>query len=49
MDLFVDAYIWMFGGTKKAAREVYRKADHGYISAVIESYTRHFAFTFYED
>lgn len=49
MDYFVSAYRWMFGGTKKAAREIFRKADPDYIKNVVSAYEKQSFIAFYED
>lgn len=35
---FVIAYTWMYGGTKKEAKEAYKHSDDDYKSAIIECY-----------
>ena len=49
MEKFVEAYRWLFGGTKKAAREIYRKADKDFIVAVLRAYEKQSFIAFYED
>lgn len=49
MEKFVAAYCWLFGGTKKAARDIYRKADKDYIAAVLRAYEKQSFIAFYED
>ena len=49
MKQFVDAYIWLFGGTKKAAKEIYRLSSAEYIESVISVYKRQLILAFYND
>ena len=49
MEKFVEAYQWSFGGTKKAAREIFRKADPEYIKGVISAFDKQSFIAFYED
>lgn len=46
---FVDAYRYLFGGTKKAAEKVYKTADVHYINACIEAFERNAKVSFYYD
>ena len=46
---FIEAYVWLFGGTKKAAKEIYKKADNDYVSLIIESYAKQNRIAFWED
>ena len=36
--LFISAYVWMFGYTKKQAADIYKNASKEYIDSIIESY-----------
>ena len=49
MEKFIEAYRWMYGGTKKTAREIYRKADPEYIALIIKAYEQQNRLAFYED
>lgn len=49
MEKFIDAYRWMYGGTKKNAREIYRKADPDYIALIIKAYEQQNRMAFYDD
>jgi len=46
---FIDAYKYLFGGTKKAAEKVYKTADVHYINACIEAFERNAKVSFYHD
>lgn len=35
---FIKAYIWMYGGTKRKAMEVYRTAEESYIDNIIDAF-----------
>ena len=51
--LFITAYCWMFGSTKKAAAEAFKKhmdaRNECYIKAVIESFENNARKSFYDD
>lgn len=51
--LFIASYVWMFGSTKKAAAEVYKKhmnvKSTGYIEAVIDCYRSNARKAFHND
>lgn len=49
MKNFVDAYTWLFGSTKKYAKEIYKNEDKEYIEAVIFAYRTHCKIAFFED
>jgi len=46
---FVDAFVWLFGSTKKSAKEIYRKAEKEYIVLIIETYAKQNRLAFWED
>lgn len=46
---FVDAYKYLFGGTKKAAEKVYKTASESYIKACIDAFERNAKVSFYHD
>lgn len=46
---FISAYVYMFGGTKKAAGKVYKTADEQYISAIIDGFKQNAKTGFYHD
>ena len=46
---FITAYVWMFGGTKKAAEKVYKAADEQYINNVIHGFIQNAKACFYQD
>lgn len=46
---FVEAFIWLFGGTKKFAKEIYRKAEKEYIDLIIKTYAKQNRLAFWED
>ena len=35
---FIEAYIWLYGGAKKHAAEVFKDSEPGYIASIIECY-----------
>ena len=35
---FIEAYIWLYGGTKKHAAEIYKKSAESWIKSVIDLY-----------
>lgn len=49
--LFITAYLWMFGTTKKEAEKAYRENKNNpvYIRAVIEGHTGNARKSFYAD
>jgi len=51
--MFIIAYCWMFGSTKKAAAEAFKEhmdaKDERYIKNVIESFESNARKAFYED
>ena len=47
--MFVEAYIAMFGTTKKQANEVYKNSDNTYKNAVINWFNNQSKVTFYND
>ena len=51
--MFIIAYCWMFGSTKKAAAEAFKKhmdaRNECYIKAVIESFENNAIKSFYDD
>ena len=49
MESFVPAYQWQFGGSKKAARDVYKQASPEYIKQVIVAYDNETRKAFYND
>lgn len=46
---FIDVYIYLFGGTKKAAEKVYKTANKSYISVCIETFEHNAKAAFYHD
>lgn len=46
---FIDAYKYLFGGTKKATEKVYKTASESYIKACIEAFERNAKVSFYYD
>lgn len=46
---FIDAFVWLFGGTKKFAKDIYRKAEKEYIVLIIETYAIQNRLAFWED
>lgn len=46
---FVNAYIWLYGGTQQNARRVYRNTGAGYHNAVIECFEENARKAFYND
>ena len=46
---FIEAYCYCYGASKKRAQEVYKTADKGYISAIIESMKTDSKKAFYND
>lgn len=50
---FMEAYVWMYGSTKKKANEVFRRAmeiaDYDYIKEVIACYESNAQKSFYND
>ena len=46
---FLTAYIYLYGGTKKHAENVYKTASAAYIAAVIDSYYQDCKLGFYND
>ena len=46
---FIEAFVWLFGGTKKFAKEIYRKAEKEYIVLIIETYAKQNRLAFWED
>ena len=49
LKLFISAYVWMFGGTKKAEREIYKNADDEYIRIVIKAFLDQNRLAFWND
>jgi hypothetical protein len=47
--LFITAYRYLYGGTIKAATEIYRTADKEYINAIIENFRHDVALAFNYD
>lgn len=51
--MFISAFCWMFGSTKKAAAEAFKEhmdaKDERYIKNVIESFESNARKAFYED
>ena len=46
---FVDAYIWMWGGTKKNAKDVYKSADDNYKRLIVRCYEAQSRLMFWDD
>lgn len=46
---FVEAYKWLFGGTKKAATIAYKNNTKEYILAIIATYYSETKKSFYKD
>lgn len=48
-ELFITAYQWLYGGTKKTANEIYKKADEEYIDLIIKCFNEQCKTSFYYD
>ena len=46
---FLNAYIWMFGATKKEALKAWKQASESYKQAIIEGYHGNAQKAFYND
>ena len=46
---FIDAYTWMYGGTKKEAEMVYKTAGKEYIDMIIDGFKENAKQGFYND
>ena len=46
---FIAAYVWMYGGTKKAAQDIYKRADPKYIQEIVSAYKKNCFLAFYND
>jgi len=46
---FINAYVWMFGSSKKKASELYKTADPEYIKTVINAYRKQNKLAFWND
>lgn len=46
---FIIAYIWMFGTTKKEAKEVYKTASESYIREIIHGFKKNAKVSLYYD
>lgn len=50
---FIDAYCWMYGSTKKQAKEeldlLSERGEHEYINSIILCYKSHIKQIFYND
>ena len=46
---FIDAYMWMFGETKRKAASAYRETSEEYHAAVIETWLNQCHLAFYND
>ena len=49
MNIFVNAYIALYGGTKDNARRVWRATDKEYHDLIIESFKQNAHEAFYND
>ena len=49
MKAFVEAFVWLWGGTKKNARETYRNADENYKRLIIHCYETQNRLAFWND
>ena len=47
--MFINAYVWMYGGTKKEAAEAYKITDANYCNAIIKCFLDNAKTSFYED
>ena len=47
--IFVDAYVWMYGVTKKEAMEAYNTTDADYHNAIIKCFLDNAKASFYND
>lgn len=47
--MFVRAYVFMYGGTKKNARYIFEKADEEYIDLIIKCHEKQSRLAYYED
>ena len=46
---FINAYVWLFGISKKKASELYKTADPKYIETVINAYRKQSKLAFWND
>ena len=47
--IFVDAYVWMYGVTKKEAMEAYKTTDANYHNVIIKCFRDNAKASFYND
>lgn len=47
--MFIDAYIAMFGSTKKQANEVYKNSDNAYKNVIVTWFNNQSKAAFYND
>ena len=47
--MFVDAYVWMYGATKKEAMEVYKITDANYHNVIVKCFLDNAKASFYKD
>ena len=47
--MFVNAYVWMYGVTKKEAAEAYKITNSNYHDAIIKCFLDNAKASFYED
>ena len=47
--LFINAYIWIFGTTRKDAVEAWKTLSNDYKEIIIETYENNFKSSFYND
>ena len=47
--MFINAYVWMYGVTKKEAMEVYKITDADYHNAIVKCFLDNAKASFYTD
>lgn len=46
---FINAYAWLYGSTKKQAKEIYKNSSIEYIESIIECFNNNAKKAFYND
>lgn len=47
--MFINAYVWMYGVTKKEAGEAYKITDENYHSVIVKCFLDNAKASFYKD
>ena len=47
--MFINAYVWMYGATKKEAVEAYKTTDTNYHNSIIQCFLDNAKASFYKD